>query len=318
MLQEFIYAFNFAVSVTVPSIYLLMFGYFLRYSGQIDNIFCHQASKLMFNWALPALLFFSILESKVSFSGQIKLISSGAIVATVLFISSEIVAAIWIKEKINRSVFVQGVYRGNTAIIGLAFCANAYGNDGVAIGAIFTGSMTFLYNILAVITLTRSIENQQNNFATMLFNMLKNPLIIAIVAAIFLRIIGITLPKTFSQSGNYLANISLPLALICIGASFDLKSIFLKRDFAFWSSVLRVTVSPALAIILGLLFKLETKEFGVLFLMSATPVAAAAFVMVKAMGGNDRAMANVIALTTVLSMFTASIWISLLRFYQLM
>ena len=44
-----------------------------------------------------------------------------------------------------------------------------------------------------------------------------------------------------------------------------------------------------------------------------TPVAAAAYVMTRAMGGNDRAAANIIGITTVLSMVCAPLWITLMR-----
>lgn len=52
--------------------------------------------------------------------------------------------------------------------------------------------------------------------------------------------------------------------------------------------------------------------------MYATPVAAAAYVMVKAMGGNDIAAANIVGITSILSMFTASLWLTILRYIHLM
>ena len=72
------------------------------------------------------------------------------------------------------------------------------------------------------------------------------------------------------------------------------------------------TVAPAAAALLGQLFGLDRIPFGVLFLMSCAPIAAA-YVMTKAMGGNDRAAANIIGITTVLSMICAPLWITLMR-----
>ena len=317
MLHNFLTAFHFSIGVTLPTVFLLLFGLFLQRTNQINGAFSQAASKLMFNWALPALLFFAILESTVEFSGQIKLLAAGTIVALILFCVSEIIAKFYI-EKRDRGVFVQGVYRGNTAIIGLAFCANAYGAEGVAVGAIFTGAMTLLYNILAVITLSRSLEKSNTSVIDVLKSIIKNPLIIGILLALFCRAIHFRLPETLSQSGHYLSATALPLALICVGASFDFKSLFKINDFSLWASILRVTVSPLLAIVVGLALHLPTTVFGVLFLMSATPVAAAAFVMVEAMGGNSKAAANIIGMTTLFSIVTAPIWITLLRWKGLM
>lgn len=317
MLDNFLTAFHFSISVTLPTVFLLLFGLFLQRTNQINGAFSQAASKLMFNWALPALLFFAIVESQVSFGGQIKLLAAGAIVALILFTTAEIVAYFLI-EKRDRGVFVQGIYRGNTAIIGLAFCANAYGAEGIAVGAIFTGAMTLLYNILAVITLSRSLEKSNTSVIDVLKSIIKNPLIIGILFALFCRAIHFRLPETLSQSGHYLSNTALPLALICVGASFDFKSLFKIKDFSLWASMARVTVSPALAIVIGLAFGLDKITFGVLFLMSATPIAAAAFVMVQAMGGNSKAAANIIGMTTLFSIITAPMWITLLRWFGVM
>lgn len=316
MFDQFLNAFNFALTVTLPSIFLLIFGYLLNRLGQIDAHFCHLASRLMFNWALPALLFFAIIESKSAITGQGILLLAGAICALILFIGAEIVASFLIKKR-DRGIFVQGIYRGNTAIIGLAFCANAYGIEGLSVGAVFTGVMTVLYNILAVITLSRSLDSKKSLLPVMV-NIVKNPLIIGIVLAGLCRALKISLPATLVQSGHYLSSVALPLALICIGATFDVKAVFRRFDFSLWTSLARVIIAPLLAMIIGLCLGLDKVSFGVLFLMSSAPVAAAAYVMVRAMGGNDIAMANIVALTTVLSMLTTSLWIVILRMFNLM
>ena len=123
---------------------------------------------------------------------------------------------------------------------------------------------------------------------------------------------------SLAQAGRHLAATALPLALICTGAAFDFRSLFHMRDFSLWTSLLRVTVAPALTVVLGLAFGLDKVPFGVLFLMSCSPIAAAAYVMTKAMGGNDRAAANIIGITTVLSMVCAPLWITLMRWGGLM
>lgn len=312
MFAQFLAAFQFAVGVTLPSVFLLLFGFFLKRVGQMDDDFSASSSRLMFNWALPALLFFSIAESEVAFGGQLGMLSAGICLTLSLFAGAEWIAARKLARP-DRGVFVQGVYRGNTAIIGLAFCANAYGPEGVAVGAIFAGAMTLLYNVLAVITLSRSLGRGGDSPLAMLGAMAKNPLIIAILLALAWRATGLRLPASLSQAGHYLAATALPLALICIGAAFEFGSLFQLRDFSLWTSLIRVTVAPAGAALFGLAFGLERIPFGVLFLMSCAPIAAAAYVMTKAMGGNDKAAANIIGITTVLSMICAPLWITLMR-----
>lgn len=69
------------------------------------------------------------------------------------------VAAKWlVKDPRERGVFVQGGFRANTAIVGLAFAMTAYGAEGVAIGSMYLTVTVILFNTLSVITLTRSLQ----------------------------------------------------------------------------------------------------------------------------------------------------------------
>lgn len=53
----------FAVGVTLPSVALLGFGLCLRRAGQVDAAFAARASRLVFSYALPALLFSELMTS---------------------------------------------------------------------------------------------------------------------------------------------------------------------------------------------------------------------------------------------------------------
>lgn len=305
-------AFLFSLSVTLPSVLLLFLGWYLRQSKQVDTAFCDKASKIVFRYSMPALLFFSIYRNQSDISSQFQLLLGGFISGMVLFIGAEIVARFTIKEPRDQGVFVQGVYRANTMIMGLAFISSAYGQEGVAMGAIYGGAMTLLYNILAVITLSREGKGKVS-FLDLSRQIIKNPLILAILAAILCKFLRIPVSPLLAETGHYLAVLALPLALICAGATLDIQRIFKASDVALWSSLGRLIVAPIVAILCGLAIGLEGMSMGVLFLMTATPVAAASYVMAKAMGGNDVAAANILGLTTVGALPIATIGIVSLR-----
>ena len=84
------------------------------------------------------------------------------------------------------------------------------------------------------------------------------------------------------------------------------------------ASLGRVIVAPLVAVVVGLAFGLPPLSMGVLFLMVASPVAAASYVMAKAMGANDVAAANILAFTTVVSMFSMAVGAGMLRAFGLM
>ena len=304
----------FALSVTLPSMLLLALGYFLRRSGQIDARFCDQASKIVFRYSLPALLFFSIYGNHVDFGSQIPLIAAGAVASLILFFGAELVAARTRMATTDKGVFVQGVYRANTMIAGLAFIANAYGAEGVAVGAVYGGAMTLLYNVLAVITLNQNVAGSRRvQMGYFVRQLLTNPLIIAILLALVAKAIALPVSPLLVQTGGYLAAIALPLALICAGATLNVQSLFSVSNIALWSSMGRLIAAPIIAVLVGLAFGLQGLNMGVLFMMMATPVAAASYVMAKAMGANEVAAANIIGITTVGAMPVAAGGIALLR-----
>lgn len=304
----------FAIEVTIPSILLLGFGVLLRYLGQINTTFCTQAGKLVFNYGLPTLLFVNLIKGEIQYSSQIILLLAGISSVLILYIGAELYAWKFVPKKQDKGVFVQGVFRSNLGIMGLAFTQNAYGTQGLAASAVYTGVITILYNILAVITLSRLDEvSRVKKLKIIILNIIKNPLIIGIILALIIQQLSIAIPKPIIQTAYYLGNLSLPLALICAGATFDIRSILKISDISLQASIGRLIIAPIIAVITGLLLGLNGVSMGVLFLMTATPVAASSYVMAQSMGGNEVAAANIMGITTFGSIFSAAIGIVLLR-----
>lgn len=313
----------FAITIVLPNLALMWLGFFMQRRGEASQTFIDQASSFVFNYCLPCLLFFSVVDSDVDYSKQITLIVAGILVTFILFIGAEIYAKCFVSKPADQGVFVQGIFRSNMAIIGLATVANAYGERGLSIGAVYMGVVTILFNILAVITLSRvskSVDDTWLSRSTMIVKKLfTNPLIIALVAAFAYKASPLPpITGVIHTTGDLLAAVALPLALICAGASIDLKSMLHPSGLSMQASIGRIIVAPLIAIAIGLGFGLSGVHMGVLFLMAASPTAAASYVMAKAMGGNDVLAANILAFTTVVGMFGMAIGAAILRGLGLM
>ena len=313
----------FAITIVLPNLALMWLGFFMQRRGEASQTFIDQASSFVFNYCLPCLLFFSVVDSDVDYSKQITLIVAGILVTFILFIGAEIYAKYFVSKPADQGVFVQGIFRSNMAIIGLATVANAYGERGLSIGAVYMGVVTILFNILAVITLSRvskSVDDTWLSRSTMILKKLfTNPLIIALVAAFAYKASPLPpITGVIHTTGDLMAAVALPLALICAGASIDLKSMLHPSGLSMQASIGRIIVAPLIAIAIGLGFGLSGVHMGVLFLMAASPTAAASYVMAKAMGGNDVLAANILAFTTVVGMFGMAIGAAILRGLGLM
>ena len=197
-------------------------------------------------------------------------------------------------------------------IIGLAYCVNAYGEAGLAAASLYLGLITILYNVLAVITLNRSLEANRS-VRKLLKGIVSNPLIIGIVLALPVSWAAIPMPALLVKSGQYFADLTLPLALLCTGASLDFKRLRGEIRNTMITAVVKLVAVPMLFVFGGWLAGFRGVELGVLLLMSSAPTAAASYVMVRAMGGNATLAANIIVVTTLGSIITASVGITLLK-----
>ncbi|QIW16221.1 malonate transporter [Pasteurellaceae bacterium RH1A] len=310
----------FSANVTLPTILMLLLGIYLRRKKMLDDSFCETGSKLVFNIALPAYLFLSIVNNPADYGSQIPLVLAGILGSILVFVISEWLAARYIEQRAYRGIFVQGVFRGNTGILGLALCINAYGTAATAPASVYTACITLFFNVLGVLTLSRSLSDKKMSWANVLKSLAKNPLIISISLGILVSKLGLELPTPLLKTGDYLGKVALPLALICTGASLNFKMLKkLDKDNAsssvvIWASLGRLLIVPLLMVILGkFVFDLNTIALGILFLMASTPVAAVSYPMVRSFGGDATAAANLIGVTTLGAMFTSSLGIVILR-----
>ncbi|MGC6406626.1 AEC family transporter [Bisgaard Taxon 45] len=304
--SDLLSSFLFSMSVTLPTVLMLLLGVILKRRRMIDDKFTGQATRIIFTITLPILLFLNITSNPVQFRTQMIPIMASITGTLLLFLGAELIASKYISEKQERGTFVQAVYRGNNGILGLALCINAYGEAGLAPASIYAAATIFLFNVLAVVTLSRAFAQGKVSVYTMLINVLKNPLIMAIVLGYVVNHLEFVLPKTLQTTGNYLASMTLPLALICTGASIQFKVIRKDSRVVIWGSIGRVLIAPIVMVLVGKLCGLSGMNMGILFLMAATPMATIAYAMVRGMGGNGVCAANIIAFTTLGAIITSS------------
>ena len=316
-MTELLAQLHYSFSITGPIFLMLGLGIYLKRIGMLTEDFIETGSKLVFNLTLPAMLFLSVARSNISEIGNPDLLLFALAANILTYILFELLANKAIKQKKDRGVVVQGAFRANTGIIGLAYASNAFGDTGLALGSLYVAVITVAYNILAVITLSRSNPNLPSlNASFLLRSIIKNPLIISILCALPFSVFTIPLPDIITKSGGYFAGMTLPLALLCTGASLDFNQLRQEPTNTQFASIGKLIVAPLLITLAGIGFGFRDLELGLIFLMSAAPTAAASYVMARNMGGNAYLAANIIAVTTLGSIFSSSLGITLLRTFN--
>ncbi len=311
-MSEFFANLSFSFSVTGPIFVVLALGVVLARIGMISDAFIDVASRLVFNVTLPSLLFISISKTDFEHTVNLALIGYGLVGTLAVYLLLELAAARWVRPPQDRGVVVQGGFRSNMGIIGLAYCVNAYGEAGLAAASLYLGLVTILFNILSVITLNRSLDSRRG-FRGFVRSLVRNPLIIGIVLALPVAWLRLPIPEFALGAGHYFAQMTLPLALLCTGGSLNFRVLRFESKNAVLASVAKLVLVPVLLTAGGAWLGFRDISLGVLFLMTSAPTAAASYVMVRAMGGNAALAANIIVITTTGSLLVTSLGITLLR-----
>lgn len=291
------------LGVTAPVFVMLFIGVALKRLAWIDASFIHTASSLVFKATMPTLLFLSILRADLDAALQPALLSY-YVVATVTTFFLAWAWALWRCPRADRGVYVQGAFRGNNGIVGLALATSLYGDYGLSLGGVLAGLVILVYNSLSALILAIYNPEGRASAAAILLSIVRNPLIIGVTAAVPFAYWQVPLPDWLLTSGQYFAQMTLPLALICIGGTLSLSVLRESSRIALSSSLMKLVWLPALATIGAWLFGFRGAELGILFLYFACPTASASFVMARATNANHQLAATIIVLTTLMAVIS--------------
>ena len=307
---------SFITSTLIPVLILLLMGWLFFRIKWLNEGFIEAGSKLVFNVALPALLFLSIARADFSKAANLSLIGVGVMGTLIVFAALMITSHLTVHPYKARGVVVQGGFRANMGIIGLAYCANTYGQEGLAVASVYMGCITILFNVLSVFVLN-FYQGTSRSLLGQVTGMAKNPLILSIAAALPFSYFEWQLPTTLIKTGEYFAQLTLPLALICTGTSLQFRSFSSDWFNIVLSTTTKCVVYPTILVAFAYAFGFRGMELGIVLLLAISPTAAASYVMVRNLGGDYRLAASIIAVSTLASLPITALAFGILSKLQL-
>ena len=316
------YNIAFSLNIVLPMVILAGVGLCFRYIGFITKPFLASANKIIFYIGIPSNIFMSILLVDIGYALDIHLITF--YVGFVLFSYSAIwgLSAIWLKRrKPLISAMVNGSYRGNLAIVGLPLIISVLPAIYAARAALVVAIIIPIYNVLTVVVLQKYQEKPSNakkqtplSFITSLFMIiLKNPPAIGAICGLLVSISGLPLPMFIHGSIQSLAALSTPLALIVMGAALSVRLNDSRLKYAVLSVVIKVVILPIAAVALAYVFGLRGYYLVIVGVLSGVPSAVGGYVQVVELGGDAFIAANNVALTTVMSALSLTIFLFIFR-----
>lgn len=298
--------------VTAPVFALVLLGSLLKRLGWIDTAFINTSSNLVFRATMPTLLFLGIVKADLGDALQPLLLGYFALATVASFLAAW-GWAVWRCPQADRGVYVQGAFRGNCGIVGLALAATQYGDYGLSVGGIMAGMVILFYNVLSTLVLALYSPQLEANWRTLLRSILGNPLIIGILLAIPFAYCQWQLPRWLDTSARYFAGLTLPLALMCIGATLSLASLRESSRLAVGASLWKIVWIPLFGVLGALVVGIQGPALGILFLYLGCPTAASSFVMARAAGSNAQLAAAIVVVSTLGGMLTTNLGLVLLK-----
>ena len=140
-----------------------------------------------------------------------------------------------------------------------------------------------------------------------------NPIILGAVAGILAVVLHITLPTPIATVVEWMSDVTTPMALILLGASFDITTVKgQKRDLVF-CLIMRLLVVPGIGLSLAALLGFRGVQLVALIAMLATPMAVSSYTMADSMDSDGELAGNCVIFSTPISCLTLFFWLFLLK-----
>lgn len=254
----------------------------------------------------PPLMFMSIVNG--SFASDEALWLGLAMAGTVVTMAALMLLARPVLAKDGpqfSSVFQAGIRWNGYVALGVA--AGLYGEAGVGIAAIGFAVLVPVNNVMSVLVLSRYASEKPASFPRVIRSLLTNPLILSTLLAIILVSLGVRVSKPVGDTLTLLGDATVSLGLICVGAALDFSSMRSAKWPLAAGVLLRLVVMPGVAAGLSYTIGLSHMAFQIGMVCVTAPVATSAYILARQLGGDAKLMANIITLTTLLSLATIPI-----------
>lgn len=308
--------FLFSINVTIPIFLVMVLGYFLRRIGMLNDNFVTVANKFNFKVTLPFLLFRDLSTVDIRAVFDVKYVLFCAIATSICFWGVWGLAKLLLKDRTLIGAFTQASFRSSAAVMGLAFIQNIYGQS--AMGSLMIIGAVPLYNIYSVLVLTFEAndpesERDMGKIKQAGINILKNPIIIAIVLGLIVALLNNPLPELVNSTVNNVAKMATPLALVGLGAGFEGRKALAKIKPTLGAAFIKLIAQAAIFIPIAAALGFRGEKMVALVVMLAAPATPSCYIMAKNMHNDGVLTASIVVATTLLASVTLTGWIFLLR-----
>ena len=308
----------FSLNATIPIFLMMLLGMLFRKLGWMDEVFAAKMNKFVFLVPLPVLLFEQLATVDFSEVWDIKFILFCFVVTAISITISTLISLLW-KDWSIKGEFIQATYRSSAALLGIAFIQNIYGTAGMA-PLMIIGSVP-LYNIMAVVVLSVFKPGNNSFDKALVKKTLKgiatNPIIIGIVAGFVWSALKFPMLSILHKTVSSIGATATPMGLMSMGATFEMKKATSKMKPTLVAVFMKLVGFCAVFLPVAAVLGFRNEELIAILVMLGSATTVSCFVMARNMGHEGTLSSGVIMMTTLLSAFTLTMWLDVLRSFGL-
>ncbi len=311
-MENIIVSFN----VIAPVFFLMVLGYLMvNYTSLADRKLTKQANAIVFKIFLPCMLFYNVYQSDIGaeIHSRIKLCIWAAGGLLILFVLLCLIVPKVVKQENQQGVVIQGIFRSNYVIFGVAVVQNMYGVKSTTTAAILSAILVPMYNFLAVVALSIFGEKRETDWKKIILDIVKNPLIISSVLGIIFSLLGIRLPTAVDTTVQDLAKLSTPIAFMILGGDLDFSKVRGNLKVASVVLTIKLVILPLIMIPMIVMMGYRDADLLSGLLAYQTPVAVSSYIMAQQAGADGQLAGQLVVFSSVLSIFTLFVTILILR-----
>lgn len=289
----------------LPDFGLILLGFGLRRFLSLGDHFWAGLEKLVYFVLFPALLFNALARTHIDFAAAAPLLGCGVLTMLAGALLGLPARPLFRRPPLVFASQFQGAFRFNS-YIGLALAGQLHGAAGIAAMGMVVGCMVPLANLGAVGMLARHAN------AGLWRELVRNPLIHATLAGLAFNLAGLELPRPAGLFLGHLADSSITLGLLAVGAALRLRGASGSHGQGFYLIAVKLLAVPLLTWLAARSLGLTGLYFDTAVLFAALPTATSAYILAVRMGGDGPGTAWLISANTLLSMLTLPVWLSVI------
>ena len=305
-------ALSIAFHAIVPLFLIIAVGYTVKRLGWIGPEEVRRFNKVCFYTFMPVMLFYNIYTSDFSHAVRLPyaLFVLGMALAMILLAFLITLAAEKTPER--RGVMIQAAFRSNFVLLGLPIAEELLPGANFGITALMIAIVVPIYNMMSVVVL-EYFRGGKPKLGEVLLAVIRNPLIIASIVGLLMKVLHITLPEVLVSFAGKMNSAATPLILLLLGASFETREVARYKKELLVCVGLRLVVFPGAILTLAAALGLRDIEFVTVLAMTAAPTAVNSFNMAQQLGGDSQLAGSAVVVSTAASFFTLFVWITLFK-----